>query len=723
MAAPELELAIGGMTCASCASRVQRTLDRMDGVRASVSYATGVATVHTAGGHAPTTLVAAIEDAGYDAAIVDHGLPCGPDDADDADATAVRRLYRRLVVAVVVGIPVAELSMTAAEGPPGWRWALLALVLPVALWCAAPFHHAALRNARHGATSMDTLISLGVLVSTGWSAYVLLTSSAAGALYLDVPVFVTVFLLGGRLFEAMARRRTGAVLHALEALRARDVAVLREGRERRIPAGGLRVGDTVVVRAGDVVACDGPVVAGTGVVDTSTMTGESTPVEVRAGDRVSSGTVAVSGRWEVRADRVGPDTRLAQLIRLVERASNEKAAVQRSADRICAVFVPAVIAGSALTFLTWTASAGLEPAVTAALAVLIIACPCALGLATPTALLVAAGRGAQLGVFLKGPAALESAHAVDTVVLDKTGTLTSGRMSVRDLVAPTGTQPAVLVERAAAVLAGSTHPLAAPVVALAVSSWGGLAAADALGVLPGFGAAGTVDGHRVLVGSPRLMTEHGVVTCDDVDEHVHRWETAGLSTVVVAWDGAVAGAVALGDAVKPGAAAAVDRLRRMGLRTLLLTGDNEGAARAVGEAVGIAEVAARVLPAGKIEFVERLQAEGRTVAVVGDGVNDAPALAGADLGVAIGSGTDVALAAADVIVVRDDLAAVPVAIGLARRTRTTIRVNLVWAFAYNTAALPVAALGYLSPVVAGAAMVLSSVFVVTNSLRLRRYGR
>ncbi|WP_232668418.1 heavy metal translocating P-type ATPase [Pseudonocardia sp. TRM90224] len=718
MAAPELELVIGGMTCASCASRVQRTLDRLDGVHATVSYATGVATVHTSGALAPTALVAAVEGAGFDAAVIEHGMAHGVVRGSDDDT--VRLLYRRLVVAVVVGIPVAELSMTPAAGPPGWRWVLLALVLPVALWCAAPFHRAALRNARHGATSMDTLISLGVLTSTGWSAYAMLTS--AGALYLDVPVFVTVFLLGGRLLEALARRRTGAVLRALEALRAQDVTVLRDGHERRIPAGELLIGETVVVRAGDLVACDGVVVAGNGVVDTSTMTGESTPVEVRAGEQVFSGTVAVSGPLDVRADGVGAGTRLAQLIRLVERASNEKAGIQRFADRVCAVFVPVVIAGSALTFLSWIAVSGIEPAVTAALAVLIIACPCALGLATPTALLVAAGRGAQLGVFLKGSAALESAHAVDTVVLDKTGTLTTGRMTVRDLVTA-GTQPAVLVGRAAAVLAGSRHPLAAPVVALGVSSWGALAEAEEPCGMPGLGAAGTVDGHLVLVGSPLLMATHGVATSEAVDARVGRWEAAGHSTVVVAWDGAVTGAFALGDAVKPGAAAAVDHLRRMGLRTILLTGDNEGAARAVAAAVGVTEVAARVLPAGKIELVERLQAEGRTVAVVGDGVNDAPALAGADLGVAMGSGTDVALAAADIIVVRDDLAAVPLAIGLARRTRTTTRVNLAWAFAYNVAALPVAALGYLSPVVAGAAMVLSSLFVVTNSLRLRSYGR
>ncbi len=721
-----VELTIGGMTCAACAARVERRLNRIDGVYAVVDYATHTARVHRAGGAEPGELVAAVERAGYEARVVDRSAP-GP----DPEQREQRSLARRLVVALLVGLPLADVSMMLAFVPDlrfaGWQWVLLALALPVAGWAAWPFHRGALAAARHGGSSMDTLVSLGVLAATGWSVYAMFGAPAAaagpgGALYLDVAAFVTVFLLGGRYFEARARRRSVAAVRALAALRAPEAVVLRDGRELRVPAALLRPGDRVVAAAGDVLAADGVVVEGSGAVDTSTMTGEPVPVEVAAGEPVTGGTTLVAGRVVVRADRVGDDTRVARLVELVERARTEKGAVQRAVDRVCGFFVPVVMVLALLTFGAWWLLGGaVGAAVTAGISVLIIACPCALGLATPMALLVAAGRGAQLGVYVTGPRALESAHAIDTVVLDKTGTVTVGRMVAHDAVCEGATQLAILVRRAAAVEAGCDHHAAAALTELARAALDGVAAATDVEPLAGRGVAGTVDGVRVLVGSRRLMAERGARTGSAVADRVAGWEAAGQSVVLVAWGGEVRGAFALSDVVKPDAAHAVAQLSALGLRLVLLTGDHEAAARRVADEIGVDEVVAGVLPADKAEVVARLQGEGRTVAMVGDGVNDGPALARADLGLALGTGTDVAVAAADAVLLRDHLSAVPTAIRLARRTRRTVRRNLGWAFAYNVAALPLAALGLLNPIVAGAAMVCSSAFVVASSLRLHAF--
>jgi len=733
---PDIELAVGGMTCASCAARVERTLNRLDGVEASVNYATGKATVRTAA--APLdALVAAVERLGYEAEPVEAD-PGGGSAGSGVDRQ-ITSLRRRLAVALLVGVPVAHLSMSMALDPflrfPGWDGVLLGLALPVASWCAWPFHRAALVNARHGAVSMDTLVSIGILAATTWSTWSMLRpvppqafppagwaalAAPDAAIYLDVAVFVTLFLLGGRLFEATARRRAGDALGALAALRPQEATVLRDGSEVHVPVGRLRVGDEVAVRPGETIAVDGVVVTGPSAVDTSAMTGEALPVEVDVGDAVSAGTVVAGGRLVVRATRTGQDTRLAQLVTLVDRAQSEKAAAQRLADRICGVFVPAVLVIAAGTLAAWTIHDGrVEHAVGAALTVLIIACPCALGLATPTAVMVASASGARMGVFLKGHHALEAAQAVDVVVLDKTGTVTAGRMTAVDVVVTAGIEPTDLVRWTGAVEFASEHPLASPLVALAREVAGDLPAVEAFRSLSGLGARGLVEGEPVVVGSRRLVQERAALPTD-VAERVDAWEQRGWSVVLVARAARAVGAFALADTVEPGAAEAVDRLRGLGLRVVLLTGDHELAARAVATEIGVDEVISGTTPAGKSAMVDRLQAEGASVAMVGDGVNDSPALARADLGLAMGSGTDVALDAADMILVRDHLSVVPDAIGLARATRRIIRINLAWAFGYNVAALPLAAFGLLNPLVAGAAMALSSVFVVSNSLRLRR---
>jgi len=733
---PDIELAVGGMTCASCAARVERTLNRLEGVEASVNYATGKATVRTAA--APIdALVAAVERLGYEAEPVEAD-PGGGSVGSGVDRQ-VTSLRRRLAVALLVGVPVAHLSMSMALDPflrfPGWDGVLLGLALPVASWCAWPFHRAALVNARHGAVSMDTLVSIGILAATTWSTWSMLRPSPpqafppAGwaalaapdaAIYLDVAVFVTLFLLGGRLFEATARRRAGDALGALAALRPQEATVLRDGSEVHVPVGRLRVGDDVAIRPGETIAVDGVVVTGPSAVDTSAMTGEALPVEVDVGDAVSAGTVVAGGRLVVRATRTGQDTRLAQLVTLVDRAQSEKAAAQRLADRVCGVFVPAVLVIAAGTLAAWTIHDGrVEHAVGAALTVLIIACPCALGLATPTAVMVASASGARMGVFLKGHHALEVAQAVDVVVLDKTGTVTAGRMTAVGVVVTAGVEPTDLVRWTGAVEFASEHPLASPLVALAREVAGDLPAVEAFRSLPGLGARGLVEGEPVVVGSRRLVQERATLPTD-VAERVDAWEQRGWSVVLVARAARAVGAFALADTVEPGAAEAVDRLRGLGLRVVLLTGDHELAARTVATEIGVDEVISGTTPAGKAAVVDRLQAEGASVAMVGDGVNDSPALARADLGLAMGSGTDVALDAADMILVRDHLSVVPDAIGLARATRRIIRINLAWAFGYNVAALPLAAFGLLNPLVAGAAMALSSVFVVSNSLRLRR---
>jgi Cu+-exporting ATPase len=738
-AVQSIELSIGGMTCAACAARVERKLNKLDGVHASVNYATEKASVAASPEVSVAALIAQVERAGY------HAAPIEPDQPENDDPTdaPVRYLLRRLVVALLFGVPLGDLSMTVVLLPSsrftGWQWVLLAMTLPVVTWCAWPFHRKAVVAARHGSTSMDTLVSLGITAATCWSVYTMFFNNGAGftnggwglifrpagSIYLDVAVGVTIFLLGGRLFEARAKRQAGGALTGLAKIGARDVAVRRDdGQESRIPVARLRVGDHFVVRPGETIATDGEVVLGHSGVDSSAMTGESAPVEVSTGDPVIGGTIARSGRLVVRATKVGTDTQLAQLVRLVEQAQTDKAGVQRLADRICGVFVPAVLGFAVLTFLGWLIISGsVEQAFSSALAVLIIACPCALGLATPTALMVASGRGAELGIFIKGHQALESAKAIDTVVLDKTGTITTGRMTVVDVSLSPGIALNTLLRHAGAVEDASEHVIAVAISALARAGLGGVPPVEDFTSLSGLGARGVVDRQEVLVGSARLLTKRGIIIPAALDEQRTTWERDGCTTVLVAVGDVVEGAFALTDTVRPTAAAAVAELRGLGLRTVLLTGDNAATARAVAAQVGIDEVTAQVLPHDKAAVIEALQAQGRSVAMVGDGVNDAPALARANLGLAVVSGTDVALGAADLILMRNDLTVIPRAIKLARSTLRTIHGNLAWAFSYNIAALPLAAFGLLNPLIAGGAMTLSSLFVVSNSLRLRRFGR
>ncbi len=736
-----IELSIGGMTCAACAVRVERKLNKVHGVHASVNYATEKASVAASPEVAVAELVALVERAGY------RAVPIEPDQAvadDEAGDAPVRFLLRRLVVALLLGVPLGDLSMTVVLLPSsrftGWQWVLLAMTLPVVTWCAWPFHRKAVATARHGSTSMDTLVSLGITAATCWSVYTMFVNNGAsqgaaggwglifrpsGSIYLDVAVGVTIFLLGGRLFEARAKRQAGSALSGLAKIAARDVSVRRDdGQEYRIPVAHLQVGDHFVVRPGETIATDGEVVLGHSGVDSSAMTGESAPVEVSEGDPVIGGTIARSGRLVVRATKVGTDTQLAQLVRLVEQAQNDKAGVQRLADRICGVFVPVVLALAVLTFLGWLVGSGsVEHAFSSALAVLIIACPCALGLATPTALMVASGRGAELGIFIKGHQALESAKTIDTVVLDKTGTITTGRMAVADVVLGEGTELNTLLHHAGAVEDASEHVVAAAISGLARAGLGAIPPVTEFTSLSGLGARGVVDGQEVLVGSARLLTQRGIPVPAALEQQRTEWERQGCTTVLVAAGGVVEGGFALTDTVRPTAAAAVAELHRLGLRTVLLTGDNDATAAAVAAQVGITEVIAQVLPHDKAAVIETLQAQGRSVAMVGDGVNDAPALARANLGLAVVSGTDVALGAADLILMRNDLTVVPSAITLARSTLRTIHGNLTWAFGYNIAALPLAAFGLLNPLIAGGAMTLSSLFVVSNSLRLRRFER
>ena len=733
-AAHTVELSISGMTCAACAARVEKKLARIaPGVVAAVSFATERATV-TAPEDVPVpVMIAAVQDAGYAAGLIEPAAaPLGPGDQ-------AAYLRRRLILALVFFVPLSDLSVTLWLFPgyrfTGWQWVLIALTAPVALWAAWPFHRAALKNARRGASSMDTLVSLGVVAACGWSVYAMFRP-AGGGIYLEVAAAVTTFLLAGRYYEARARSSAAGAVRKLAAAVARDVCVLGpDGRERRIPVGQLRHGDTFVVRPGEKIAADGEVLSGESAVDRSMMTGEPIPVETAAGDTVTGGTIALSGRLVVRAVQVGEHTQLAQLIALVSRAQADKAAIQRLADRVCGVFVPLVLAAAVLTLAGWLAAgAAAGQAFSAGLAVLIIACPCALGLATPAALVAACGRGAQLGIFIKGHQALESSGLIDTVVLDKTGTVTSGRMTVTALATAPGTEPAELLRHAAALERASEHPVAAAVCAAweeaarEEAAREGLAAADgsmpevdAFRALPGLGVRGVVEGRQVVVGREQLLRDRGIAIPPRLASHWAQWEQAGQTAVLVAWDGRIRGALAVGDAIKPSAAAAVAGLRRLGLRPVLLTGDNEATARAVAAAVGIEQVIAGILPAAKAAAVRDLQAQGHRVAMVGDGVNDGPALAAADLGMAVGAGTDVAISAADLILLREDLRVVPEAIQLVRAARATIRRNLAWAFGYNAAALPLAALGFLNPLIAGAAMTLSSVLVVASSLRLRRF--
>ncbi|SCK17540.1 Cu+-exporting ATPase [Streptomyces sp. ScaeMP-e48] len=789
------ELMIGGMTCASCAARVEKKLNRMDGVTATVNYATEKARVTFAEGLELADLVATVEKTGYTARPIapperkpggdPGGKPGGkptpeqgpapeqgpgqrpqpepgpeyrqePEQATDPDptpadvsaaaaeaeqASSLAALRQRLIVSAVLSVPVVLLAMVPALQFDNWQWLSLTLAAPVVVWGGLPFHRATWTNLRHGAATMDTLVSMGTLAAFGWSLWALflgdagmpgmrhgfdLTVSRADAsstIYLEVAAGVITFILLGRYLEARAKRKSGAALRALMHLGAKDVTVLRSGTEVRVRADRLVVGDRFVVRPGEKIATDGTVVEGSSAVDASMLTGESVPVEVATGDSVTGATINAGGRLVIEATRIGSDTQLARMARLVEDAQNGKAAAQRLADRISAVFVPIVIALALGTLGFWLGSgAGLTAAFTAAVAVLIIACPCALGLATPTALMVGTGRGAQLGILIKGPEVLETTRRVDTIVLDKTGTVTTGKMTLLAVHTAQDTDENDVLRLAGALEHSSEHPIAQAVATGAADRLGAtLPTPEDFANIPGLGVQGVVEGHAVLVGRPRLLADAGIALPPELTAALAESQEQGRTAVAVAWDGKARGVLGVADAVKDGSAAAVAQLRALGLRPVLLTGDNQAVADAVAREVGIDEVYAEVMPEGKVDVVKRLQAEGRSVAMVGDGVNDAAALATADLGLAMGTGTDAAIEASDLTLVRGDLKVTADAIRLSRRTLSTIRGNLVWAFGYNVAALPLAASGLLNPMIAGAAMAFSSVFVVTNSLRLRAF--
>ncbi|MFE7209175.1 heavy metal translocating P-type ATPase [Streptomyces sp. NPDC057611] len=744
--AAEVELLIGGMTCASCAARVEKKLNRIDGVTAAVNFATEKARVSYPTGVSVADLIATVVKTGYTA---EEPPPPAPGPAADAESRPdeeraprdpeLASLRERLVVSALLAAPVVLLAMVPALQFTNWQWLSLTLAAPVVVWGGLPFHRAALTNARHGAATMDTLVSIGTLAAFGWSLWALflgdagmpgmrhefrLTVSrvdAASTIYLEVAAGVVAFILLGRYLEARSKRRAGAALRALLELGAKDVSVLRGGAETRIPVAALAVGDRFVVRPGEKIATDGAVVEGSSAVDASMLTGESVPVDVGPGDTVTGATVNAGGRLVVEATRIGADTQLARMAQLVEDAQSGKAEVQRLADRISAVFVPVVLLIAVGTLLAWLFATGeVTAAFTAAVAVLIIACPCALGLATPTALMVGTGRGAQLGILIKGPEVLESTRRVDTVVLDKTGTVTTGRMTLQEVHAAEGTDEKQLLRLAGALEHASEHPIARAVAAGAEERVGPLPPVEHFENVPGRGVRGRVEGHDVAVGR---LVELTAELPEEVARARREAESEGRTAVVVGWDGAARGVIAVADAVKETSAQAVAQLRALGLRPVLLTGDNRAVAEAVARAVGIdpQDVVAEVLPEEKVKAVRRLRAEGRTVAMVGDGVNDAAALATADLGLAMGTGTDAAIEAGDLTLVRGDLRVAADAIRLSRRTLATIKGNLVWAFGYNVAALPLAAAGLLNPMIAGAAMAFSSVFVVTNSLRLRTF--
>ncbi|GAB2716049.1 heavy metal translocating P-type ATPase [Streptomyces bullii] len=743
--ASQVELSIGGMTCASCAARVEKTLNRMDGVTATVNYATEKAKVTYHEGVEVADLIARVEKAGYTA---QEPAPPAPPSGEGSDGAAaptaadgeLLSLRQRLFVSLALSVPVVLMAMVPVLQFDHWQWLSLTLAAPVVVWGAYPFHKAAFTNARHGAATMDTLVSLGTLAAFGWSLWALFFGHAglpgmrhgfdftvsradgSSAVYLEAAAGVTTFILAGRYLEARSKRKAGAALRALLELGAKDVVVLRDGKEVRLPVAQLAVGDRFVVRPGEKVATDGTVVEGSSAVDASMLTGESVPVDVTVGDTVTGATVNAGGRLVVEATRVGADTQLARMARLVEDAQNGKAEVQRLADRISGIFVPAVLLIAAATLGAWLGASGDTAAsFTAAVAVLIIACPCALGLATPTALMVGTGRGAQLGILIKGPEVLESTRRVDTVVLDKTGTVTTGRMRLQDVFTAPGVAEGELLRLAGALEHASEHPIARAVAAGAEERAGSLPVPENFQNVAGLGVQGVVDGHAVLVGREKLLDAWAVELPEELSRAKAQAEAEGRTAVAVAWDGAARGVLTVADAVKDTSAEAVAELRGLGLKPVLLTGDNELVARSVAKAVGIDEVVAEVLPEDKVDVVKRLQAEGRTVAMVGDGVNDAAALATADLGLAMGTGTDAAIEAGDLTLVRGDLRVAADAIRLSRRTLATIKGNLFWAFGYNVAALPLAAAGLLNPMIAGAAMAFSSVFVVTNSLRLRAF--
>ena len=708
-----VSLEIDGMTCASCAARIEKRLNRLDGVEATVNYATEVASVSFDPSLvAFDDLVQAVEVAGYHAA-----LPAAGASADDATAA----VSRRLKVAVALTVPLVVLTMVSPLRFPGWEWVALVLSTPVVLWAGRPFHQAAVRNARHGAVTMDTLVSIGTLAAWGWSVVVLAASLDADT-YFEVGAVITTLILVGRFLEARARRSSGEAIRALVELGARQASVLRDGVEVLVAVEDLRVGDVFVVRPGEKIATDGVVEEGFSAVDQSMLTGEPVPVEVGPGDTVAGATVNASGRIAVRATRVGADTALAQIARMVAEAQAGKAPIQRLVDRVSAVFVPIVLVTALATLAAWLLAGGtVSEAFTAAVAVLIIACPCALGLATPTALMVGTGRGAQLGVLIKGPEVLERTRRITTVVLDKTGTVTEGAMEVVDVACATGVERSELLRLAGAAENASEHPIARAIARFALAEQGALDGVEDFTNRAGVGIEAAVGGHAIVVGRPSSLAGQGLGLPGELERAADEAQAQGRTVVAVAWDGAARGLFVVADRVKPTSARAVAELKALGLAPVLLTGDNERTAAAVAAEVGIERVRAGVLPGEKGAEIRSLQASGEVVAMIGDGVNDAPALAGADLGVAIGTGTDVAIEASDLTLVSGDLLAAVDAIRLSRRTLTTIKGNLFWAFAYNVAAIPLAAAGYLNPMIAAAAMAFSSVFVVTNSLRLRRF--
>jgi P-type Cu+ transporter len=740
--APEtrvVSLAVHGMTCASCAARVESRLNELEDVTATVNYATDRATITAPSDLPVAVLVDAIEGAGYEAETAETPTADSGSAVDDA---RVRDLRRRLIVAALLFMPLCDGSLAFSLVPDlrfsGWQWVMTGLAVPVVTWAAWPMYVAALRAARHGTSTMDTLVSIGIVTSTAWSEYVMffrdhrekaqsvievLFRQANGAIYLDVAAGVTTFLLAGRYYEAISKRRTGDVLRSLASVGAKEAVVLgAQGEETRVPVDEVRVGDSLVVRSGETVPTDGRVMRGSSTVDQSMLTGESLPVRVVEGDVVIGGTIVLAGHIVVVATGVGPDTELSRMVAMVETAQNDKAAVQRLADRIARVFVPAVLVIALGTLTIWWATTGSSNrSFSAALAVLIIACPCALGLATPTALFVATGRAAQMGVFIKGYEALEVSRAVDTVVFDKTGTVTEGRMSIVDLLSTAGDDGAAVLRYAGAVEVGSEHAIGSAIVAEARRAFLHLPHVEGFVSEPGLGVEGSIEGHRILVGNLRFLAEHWINPGQELLEWCLTWASKGITTVLVAVDDQAVGALAVGDSIKSSAHEAVARLHAMGLRCILLSGDSGGVTAAVGQELGVDDVIAEVLPGEKVRVVQSLQSQGQVVGMVGDGVNDGPVLVAADLGLALGSGTDVAINAAGMVLVGDSLHSVPEAIGLARHAFHTIRANLIWAFCYNVAAIPLAASGLLNPLLAAGSMAISSSFVVWNSARLRRF--